>query len=137
MIAAVLAWLRGRGRRREYWLGLMVAVALIAASYPAASPASELALWLAAFGLWLVLSLRRLRDIGWRTWLLLAPLAPLVVAVVLVITSDEDTLYLNFIAGLLMLCAGLVWAILLVVVGAWKSRHAGPPSAEQQAEVFG
>lgn len=136
MIRLVLACLGGRGGRAEYWAGVLVAVALITVSGWFESATPRLLIRLAAAILWFVLTLRRLRDIGWWTWLVLLPFVPLVVGVAVVIVANQQTIYLSFIGGLLMMSAGPVLIVLLVLVGAWNPKRRPDPSAQQQAEVF-
>lgn len=136
MIAAIIRYPLGRGGRAEYWAGFVVAVALITTSGWLESDAPRLLMWLAAVILWLVLTLRRLRDIGWWTWLTLLPVAPAVVGFGLLAAAGENNVDLTIAGALLSMCAASIWLVLLVLVGAWNPKRPPPPSAEHQARVF-
>ncbi|MDG2527535.1 hypothetical protein [Caulobacter endophyticus] len=132
MIRPILSWLGGRGRRREYWFGFAGFVALLAASRITGDTGSSLLIKFLALLAWMLLSARRLRDIGWPAWLALFPLLMmgLGVAQVIISLTGKATVLMTGIIG-------WSWLAFIIVIGAWKPRPADITDPERQAEVFG
>jgi uncharacterized membrane protein YhaH (DUF805 family) len=139
VIAAVVAWLGGRGRRREYWIAI---VAILAAVVTGMLVPVDIPLWTlrwAGLAAWCPIAVRRLRDAGLPLWL--APF-PLVIPVAvnglrkLAMSGLDvrDALGLAMPIGL----AGMALVLcLIVLLGVWPPRRPAAPSPEQRAELFG
>lgn len=136
MITPVIGWLRGRSRRREFWLCFAVIMGLITwlPSLPDTA-VGAIPMWLIVV-IWLLASTRRLRAIGWTAWLSLEPIASLFATAIFRMTpygqpatEAQDDLLSNITL--------LAWLGFSLLLGVWPSRKIPVATPEQQAEVFG
>jgi hypothetical protein len=85
-MAAVRAWLGGRGRRLEFWLcslGLLAAHLATAMLIEHLAPGQQSEIWLriTTLALWTPFAFRRARDAGAHLWLCPPPLVATLIAV--------------------------------------------------------
>lgn len=141
MSHAVVAWLRGRGKRREYWIAsIAVPVAAMVFKGVAQSDLASDGLDWASVAVWCVFAARRLRDAGLPAWL-----APFPVAIylawqglnLLIIRSAGNVMDLVGTLTTLSIFSVSLIIVLAVALGVWKPRPASAPSPDEQAEVFG
>ncbi len=126
--------LRGRGKRREYWLGFVVLLALLVVGRLLPHPAARLLANLAGVALWIVLAARRLRDIGWPAWLSLAPIALMILTIALAQLTVAANNGISQIVGALLMASGWIWVIFVIAIGLWKAKRR--PAGQDKAEVF-
>ncbi|PVM92092.1 hypothetical protein DDF62_02760 [Caulobacter radicis] len=126
--------LRGRGKRREYWLGFVVLLALLVVARLLPHPVVRLLVNLSGLVFWMVLAVRRLRDIGWPAWLSLAPIALMALAVLLAVLPLVTDAWVTLTVSVLLMISGWVWAVFVIAIGLWKPKRR--PAGEDKAEVF-
>ncbi|MDG2527536.1 DUF805 domain-containing protein [Caulobacter endophyticus] len=132
----ILRYLRGRARRLEFWLGFVVVMALLYKLPDLLETSLGVpAMWL-LLAVWLLVSSRRLRDIGWPTWLSLEPVVSQVGTAIVKITpfgaAHRETL-----DGPVNTVTLVAWLLFVLVLGVWKSKPTPVLDPERQAEVFG
>lgn len=138
MIAALLGWLQGRGRRLEYWIMVVAIVAAVVLAHLSGAAAPLWALRSASFILWCPIAVRRLRDAGLPLWLAPFPLAiPLLVAGVQRLLPASGLPGAGGPAQSLGLASLALVLCLVMLLGVWPPKPPPPPGAERQAEVFG
>lgn len=128
--------LGGRGRRREYWLGVVVLLALLVVARLLPHPAFRLLATLSAMVFWMALAVRRLHDIGWPAWLSLAPIALMILAVALAVAPLTNDAWITLTVSVLLTASGWIWAVFVILIGLWKPRRRRPADGEAKAEVF-
>lgn len=136
----VLAYLRGRGRRAEYWIAVVAitVVSLTITNLTDGDLAGKVLDW-TSLAAWCVFAARRLRDVGLPFWLAPFPLAVVLAGqgIYRLIIRASD----NVVSGLgslsvVNLVTALVVIALIILLGAWRSKPAPPPTPREQAEVF-
>jgi len=140
MIRLANAYLRGRGRRREYWLSLIaILVAIFAVlEIPHDEVFGDIVDWV-SLGVWCLFASRRLRDAGLPFWLAPFPLAVILVGLGLDRAFDVEPTVIDPNAVSVSLFLVTAVAVLVVLVGVLGCLPSRPPKATagETAEVFG
>ncbi len=134
---ALWRYLTGRGKRREFWAGLVLFFGLTLSAAFAPSPPYLNALPLILCALWLLLASRRLRAMGWSPWLSLAPIITVLAfffALLLLARTIPDPKKLY---GASMAPIGFGWLAFNLLLAFWPSKALKPPTPQTRAEVFG
>lgn len=133
---AIKGYLAGRGKQREYRLGLVVLLALLVVARLLPHPAFGLSVNLSGLVFWMVLAARRLRDIGQPAWLALAPVAVMALAVAAGLIPLPADAWITLTVSVLPMASGWIWAAFVIAIGLWKPRPRPAADGDNKAEVF-
>ncbi len=140
MTKQILAWLTGRGRRAEYWIAVVAitVASLTLTNLTDGDLAGKVLDW-TSLAAWCLFAARRLRDVGLPFWLAPFPLAVVLAGQgiyrLMIKTSDNVVSALGSLSAVNLVTA-LVVVALIILLGAWRSKPAPPPTPKEQAEVF-